>query len=154
MKSTNSLFSFIPESNIGLFVGRDSELGALRKAILVDKKKLVAISGNNATGKTSLWNTFLKQNREVFDNKVEIIYSYHSRNDFPEISNKTELVIIEDLSFEFNDILKQRINDYISKYSTKQFIIVGAYQDKLSEFKPNEHIHLSSLESNESSILL
>ncbi|MDI9872871.1 restriction endonuclease, partial [Flectobacillus roseus] len=39
-------------------------------------------------------------------------------------------------------------------YSTKQFIIVGAYQDKLSEFKPNEHIHLSSLESNESSILL
>jgi HJR/Mrr/RecB family endonuclease len=150
MELKTSPLTFIPESNIRLFVGRDNELELLNKAILKDKKKLIAISGNNATGKTSLWNIFLQQNRDAFDNKVEIIYSYHYRNDFPEISNKTKLVIIEDLSFEFNDILKQ----YISKYPSKQFVIVGAYKEKLSEFNPNEHIHLNSLESNESSILL
>ncbi len=154
MEYTKSPFSFTPESNIRLFLGRDTELDVLKKAILIDKKKLIAISGNNATGKTSLWNIFLQQNKEVFDNKVEIIYGYHYRNDFPEISNNIQLVIIEDLSFEFNDSVEQKIRNYISKYPTKQFILVGAYKEKLSEFNPSEHIHLSSLESKASKRLL
>lgn len=154
MEFTKSPFSFIPESNIRLFLGRNAELDSLKKAILVDRKKLIAISGNNATGKTSLWNVFLQQNKEVFDNKVEIIYGYHYRTDFPEISDNIKLVIIEDLSFEFNERVEQKIRDYISKYPSKQFILVGAFKEKLSEFNPSEHIHLSSLMTNASTDLL
>lgn len=145
---------FTPEHNFSNFVGRNEELEILKKSLVVDKNKVVAISGNNATGKTSLWRVFLEANKESFNNKVEVVYTYHFNNEFPEIEERIKLVIIEELSFEFGRDLENKIRNYISRYPSKQFILVGAYKDKLDKLQPDKHIHLSSLRSNESAQLL
>ncbi|WP_273565872.1 restriction endonuclease [Maribacter halichondriae] len=154
MKFTKSPFSFAPESDIKFFVGRNSELDLLTKGIIKNQEKLTAISGNNATGKTSLWRVFLEQNKQLLNDKVEVVYGNHFSSEFPDISNRIQLVIVEDLSFEFNNALEQKIQNYISKYPSKQFILVGAYKDKLEKFKPSSHIHLSPLRLNDSTSLL
>lgn len=58
MKNTTSIEDiFSSERNI--FVGRELELKKLKHALIERKDKIVAISGNNSIGKTSLWKTML-----------------------------------------------------------------------------------------------
>lgn len=149
-----SFSSFTPEYDIKNFIGRNEELEILKKSLITDKNKVVAISGNNATGKTSLWRVFLETNKELFNNKVEVVYTYHFNTELPEIEERIKLVIIEELSFEFDENLETKIRDYIYKYPTKQFLLVGAYKDKLAKLSPDRQIHLSSLRNYDSTQLL
>ncbi|MEM5503746.1 restriction endonuclease [Shewanella frigidimarina] len=136
------------------FIGRDQEIELLEKSILVRKDRIVAISGNNATGKTWLWRAFIGKYRSEFKNKIEVVSLPHYRDEFPLIKNDINLVIIEDLSNDSTLGQENKIAAFIKYYPTKQFIIVGAFSEFLNKFQPKEHVHLSVLPSSESIQLL
>ncbi len=140
-------------SNKNYFI-RNEELEELNKSIINRNEKICVISGLNATGKTSLWRMFLEDNKDFLDNKVEIIYTFHYNNKFPELSDKIKLVIFEEVGQGLNSNLTERINRYIDKYNEKQFIIVGHNQKYLQRFNPNTHIHLNPFKVDDTSKLL
>lgn len=155
MKTIGLNRPFHLETDFRKFVGRDKEIRLLKKSILDEKKKIIGISGNNATGKTSLWKVFFGKYKEEFNNKVEVIYSHqYHREEFPKIDESISIIVIEDFSFEFSKNLINKVKSYIKKYSKKQFILVGAIREIIEKISPDVHIHLESLKDIHSIQLL
>lgn len=145
---------FVPGFSYRYLVGREKEFELLEDSIVKKKDKIVAISGNNAIGKTSLWRAFLNIHKDLFNDKVEIIYPHPYHQEFPEIDKKIQLVVIEDLSFDHSLKLKNKIITYIKRYSDKQFILIGTIKELLDKFNPSIHIQLGALPDYESTELL
>ncbi|SFR63562.1 Restriction endonuclease [Marinobacter daqiaonensis] len=150
MKAPDRFWNFDAHLKNQLFIGRARELDLLKRSIFEKKDKVVAISGNNATGKTSLWNAFLRVHSGKLNNKTEVVSILRSDEEFPPVENDIELVIIEDLSLDITLSLEGKITDFINRYPRKQFILVGAFKNFLDKFEPAEHIHLEVLPSDES----
>jgi deoxyadenosine/deoxycytidine kinase len=145
---------FSPEFDLRFFVGRENEFEQLKNSIISNRDKIVAISGNNATGKTSLCRTFLNAHKDLFNDQVEIIYAYPYHQEFPEIQKKIKLVVIEDLSYDNSLEIENKVKGFIKRYPSKQFILIGAFKDLLERFQPSAHIHLNNLPDSESTRLL
>ncbi len=154
MKTISIDSTFIPELNYKLMVGREKELDLLRESVIVNQDRIVAISGNNATGKTSLCRVFLNKHKELFNDQVEIIYVYPYHEELPEIRKEIKLVVLEDMSFDNALEIVPKIETYLKSYPQKQFILIGAFTDLLERFNPSVHIHLGALPSSESYQLL
>jgi len=134
--------------------GRERELELLDKSILLKKDRIVAISGKNATGKTSLWRVFIGRHEAEFRNKFEVVSLRRYHEEFSLIGNEIDLVIIEDLCFDFTLGQEDKISKFINNHPRKQFILVGAFPDFLNKFNPQQHVHLSVLPSSDSIQLL
>lgn len=147
---TKDIFSNIQNT----FVGKEIELNKLKHALIERKDRIVAISGNNSIGKTSLWKAMLLRLDENIIKNTKIIYTVLHHEKFPDIENNVTLVILEDLSLDHTISSKEKINQLIQKYPQKQFLLVGAYKDFLESFSPREHIHLESLHANESILFI
>lgn len=154
MKTFGINSPFSPEYDFRLLIGREKEFEQLKNSIINNQDKIVAISGNNATGKTSLCRAFLSKHKELFNDQVEIIYAYPSHQEFPEIEKKIKLVVIEELSFDNTPEIENKVKRFIEKYPSKQFVLIGAYKDLLERFNPSTHIHLGNLPDYESTQLL
>lgn len=152
-KSQKHLFeSFsIPDS---VYVGRTHEIQLLESCLVHDKKHLAVINGNNATGKTVLWRLFWERNKDQFNGLIEIISPRaFSSFELPDIQNDTRLVIIEDISYHYNEVVKQKLEAFLQRYPTKQFILVGA--DKILTDIPSDlRIQLEGLSMRESRNLI
>ncbi|MCS6236236.1 restriction endonuclease [Shewanella baltica] len=142
------------DSDYQSFFGRKEELELLEKAILIRKDRIVAISGNNATGKTCLWRAFIRMHKTELKNKIEVVTLPRYHEDFSRVGNEIDLIIIEDLSFDYTLGQDEKISKFISNYPEKQFILVGVFPDFLKKFKPQQHVHLSVLPSGDSIQLL
>ncbi|UPT69324.1 MAG: hypothetical protein M0D53_08800 [Flavobacterium sp. JAD_PAG50586_2] len=149
MYTTNLFESFSP----GIFIGRDEELNKLEKLLIHDKEKVVTISGNNATGKTALWMEFLKRHKANYDERVQVLRTSSPFRNLPEIDKKISLVVIEDISFDFNLEIEKRLIELIKRNFDKQFLLVGAHADKLKMSSVN-NIHLQYFAENSSDELL
>ncbi|GAB0151484.1 restriction endonuclease [Marinobacterium sp. BA1] len=136
------------------FFGREEELELLKKSILIRKDRVVAISGNNATGKTCLWRAFIGKHKAEFKNKTEVVSLPRYHEEFSNIGNEIELVVIEDLSFDFTLGQEDKVSKFINNYPKKQFILVGAFPDFLNKFRPQQHIRLGVLPNSDSIQLL
>ncbi|WP_462169719.1 restriction endonuclease [Pseudoalteromonas xiamenensis] len=136
------------------FFGREEELELLKKSILIRKDRVVAISGNNATGKTCLWRAFIGRHNSEFKSKVEVVSLPRYHEEFSHIGNQIDLVIIEDLSFDYTLGQEEKVSKFIGDHPGKQFILVGAFPEFINKFKPQQHIHLSVLPSSDSIQLL
>ncbi|SFI37730.1 ATPase [Collimonas sp. OK307] len=128
-----------------IVVGRENELELLNSAILNQRKRVVAITGNNATGKTTLWMQFLRNHGVELAKNTEAVYLHRSSDEFPPLNKDTKLVVLEDLSFDFTREISGRISSFIKENQNKQFILVSTFSDFVKEFNPEAHIHLNAL---------
>ncbi|MCZ8014489.1 MAG: restriction endonuclease [Limnobacter sp.] len=128
-----------------IVIGREPELESLRSAILDKKHSVIAITGNNATGKTLLWMHFLRTQGIELANNTEVISIRRSSDSFPRLNKNTRLVVVEDLSFDFSREISGRISSLMSEGSERQFVLVSAFPDFVEKFNPETHIHLHAL---------
>jgi HJR/Mrr/RecB family endonuclease len=149
MYKSNLLKSYSPE----IFVGRIEELKKLETLLIREKEKVVTISGNNAVGKTSLWKEFLKAQKKTYAEKVEVLSASSQFRSFPKIDKNISLVIVDDISFDFNFNTEKNIIDLINKNSDKQFLLVGAYVTKFKKLFVN-NINLDYFQDENSDKLL
>ena len=133
---------------VPIVIGREQELESLRSAILEKKHSVIAITGNNATGKTLLWMHFLRTQGAKLANSTEVISIYRSSSSFPKLKDNTKLVVVEDLSFELSSEISGRISSLMSEENERQFILVSAFPDFVEKFNPETHIHLHALPSS------
>lgn len=147
---TSSIFDSLPS---GIFVGREEELERLERLIIRDNEKVITISGNNSTGKTLLWRQFLNIQKDNFGERVQVLRASSPFRNFPTIDEKTKLVIIDDISYDFYRSLEKIITDLINRNSDKQFLLVGAHVDRFKRLSTN-NIHLNNFEVNNSDALL
>jgi len=147
---TTNLFESFP---LDIFVGRNEELSKLEQLLIHDKEKVVTISGNNATGKTLLWRQFLNLQKESYGERVQVLRATSPFTTLPTIDQKTNLVIIDDISYDFNRELEKRLTDLVNKHLDKQFLLVGAHANKFKRLASND-IHLSNFKDNSSDELL
>lgn len=145
---------YTPEYFLSNFFGRNEELEILQKSLIDRGERIIAITGNNATGKTALWKVFIEMNKDRYDSNIEVIYGHRAGYEFPEISEEKELVILEDLSFVFSPRLEKGIEEYINRYSKKQFILVSPFKIEMAQFNPTTHIHLSNLDVSSTELAL
>lgn len=133
-----------------IFVGREKELNLLEDYIIKKRKKLIAISGNNATGKTYLWQEFINQNK--FESEIQVFNfnNSHSLIKSTDISNESKIIIFDDLSYYSSFRLVDNLKKIISKHSEKQFILVSPFQNLVKSFELDLHIHLDSFDFYES----
>lgn len=101
---TKDIFSNIQNN----FVVREIELNKLKHALIERKDKIVAISGNNSIGKTSLWKAMLLRLDENIIKNTKIIYTVLHHEKFPDIENNVTLVILEDLSLDHTTSSKEK----------------------------------------------
>jgi hypothetical protein len=128
-----------------IIFGREQELASLSAAILDKRHSVVAITGNNATGKTLLWMHFLRTQGIELANNTEVISIRHSSDNFPTLKKNTRLVVLEDLSFDFSREISGRISSLMTEGSERQFILVSAFRDFIEQFNLETHIHLHAL---------
>lgn len=126
MKTYSLLNPFSPDSNFDNFFGREKELKLLENSFIKEKHKVVVISGNNAVGKTALWRVFLHSQTKIFDGKVQVFSAAPRFEGFPKIDDNIKLVVIDDISYDFNDRLEKDILDLLKIHTKKQFLLVGA----------------------------
>jgi len=136
---------FYSHNRSPIVVGREDELELLNSAILRQSKRVVAITGNNATGKTMLWMHFLRTAGLELAKNTEVVSLHRPSNEFPQLGEETKLVVLEDLSFDFTRELSSRISSFIKENKNRQFILVSAFSDFVEEFNPEAHIHLNAL---------
>ena len=154
MKTYGLLNPFSPDNNFDNYFGREKELALLETSLVKEKHKVVVISGNNAVGKTSLWRVFLHSHAKVFDAKVQVFSAAPRFEGFSKIDDKIKLVIIDDISYDFNKRLEKDIIDLLKSHPKKQFLLVGANINNLKRINSDRHIHLDSLQNFESNQLL
>jgi HJR/Mrr/RecB family endonuclease len=150
MQTSGFYNPFTPIRDDRLIVGRENQLETLAAAILKRREKLVAITGNNATGKTTLWMAFVNRFGINIAKETEAVYLHRSADNFPEIRDETRLIVIEDLSFDFTPEIDGKIRSYIARYRDRQFLLVSAFEDFVKKFQPSTHIHLEGLPQSDS----
>ncbi|MDQ0067867.1 restriction endonuclease [Chryseobacterium lathyri] len=135
-----------------IFIGREEELNQLEDFVIKKKKKLIAITGNNATGKTYLWQEFIKQTKLDGNSEIQVFNfnNSHSLIKSNDISTESKIIIFDDLSYISSFRLVDNLKKIISKHSEKQFIIVSPFQNLVKNFELDLHIHLDSFDLNES----
>jgi len=141
-------------SPIDNFFGREKELKLLEDSFIKEKHKVVVISGNNAVGKTSLWRVFLSSQAKIYDGKVQVFSAAPRFEGFPKIDDKIKLVVIDDISYEFNNRLESDIINLLKTHSKIQFLLVGSNTNNLKRINSDRHIFLESLQNFESNQLL
>jgi len=133
------------EDRTPIFIGREQELESLNSAILDKKHSVIAITGNNATGKSLLWMHFLRTQGIELANNTEVISIHRSSDSFPKLNKNTRLVVVEDLSLDFSREIFGRISSLMTEGSERQFILVSAFPEFVGKFNPETHIHLHAL---------
>jgi deoxyadenosine/deoxycytidine kinase len=154
MKTDGLLNPFSPDSNLDNYFGRDKELALLETFFIKEKHTVVVISGINAVGKTSLWRVFLRSHPKVFDGKVQVFSAAPRFEGFSKIDDKIKLVVIDDISYDYNDRLENDIIDLLKTHPQKQFLLVGANINNLKRVISDSHIHLDALQKLESNQFL
>ena len=145
MKKRNLYDSLYSPNQSPIVIGREQELALLNSAILEQSNRVVAITGNNATGKTTLWRHLLRAQELALARCTEVVYLHRSSDEFPSLDTDTKLVIIEDLSFDFTREIASRIASFIGVNKGCQFVLVSAFPEFVKEFNPDTHIHLNAL---------
>lgn len=145
MKKMTLYDSFYSPNQSPIVIGREQELALLNSAILEQRNRVVAITGNNATGKTTLWMHLLRTQGVALAKNTEVVYLHRSSDEFPSLYTDTKLVVIEDLSFDFTRETANRIASFIGENIGRQFILVSAFPEFVKEFNPDTHIHLTAL---------
>ncbi|MBK3519721.1 restriction endonuclease [Carboxylicivirga marina] len=153
MRTVGIINPFTPQNALTNFIGREMELELLEGSLIQKRHKVVAISGNNATGKTSLWRVFLDGHKQFVD-KVQVFSGSPGFEGFPTIEKETQLVIIDDISYDFIETLEIEIEKLIKTNPQKQFLLVGAHVDKFRTIKIDQKIHIDNLHARESNNLL
>ncbi len=142
MKNTISYNPFYITDRDPIVTGREQELESLKSAILDKKHSVIAITGDNATGKTLLWTHFLRTQGIELANSTEVISTRRSSDSFPRLNKNTRLVVVEDICFDFSREISGRISSLMKEESKRQFVLVSTFPDFVEKFNPETHIRL------------
>ncbi|SFR74909.1 Restriction endonuclease [Mitsuaria sp. PDC51] len=123
-----------------------SEMEHLREAMLTRRERVVAISGDNATGKTLLWRTMLERHREDLVGGVEAISCRHTPRSLPRIAGDTALIVLDDLDNESIESWFGPIATLLHQHPEKQVLLVGCYPEFFERFGPSTHIRMATLD--------